>query len=158
MGIIFLHEFTSRLSLRNWISYLLFLSTICISTTGCHLEQITTPLTRRSQIAFNYISQFFHFVECWHFGATMFIIKYAKLLACNTASWYISITSNFIIINPLYDNGYCLHMSTTSAILPMKYVPTYLETVKRPWRPGGRLNKKDGLTRYGDSHVKDKTS
>ena len=24
--------------------------------------------------------------------------------------------------------------------------------------PGGRLNKKEGLTRYGDSHVKDKTS
>ena len=24
--------------------------------------------------------------------------------------------------------------------------------------PGGRLNEKDGLTRYGDSHVKDKTS
>ena len=24
--------------------------------------------------------------------------------------------------------------------------------------PGGRLNKKDGLSRYGDSHVKDKTS
>ena len=23
---------------------------------------------------------------------------------------------------------------------------------------GGRLNKKDGLSRYGDSHVKDKTS
>ena len=23
---------------------------------------------------------------------------------------------------------------------------------------GGRLNKKEGLTRYGDSHVKDKTS
>ena len=27
-----------------------------------------------------------------------------------------------------------------------------------PLRTGGRLNKKDGLTRYGDSHVKDKTS
>ena len=26
------------------------------------------------------------------------------------------------------------------------------------WDPGGRLNKKDGLTRYGNSHVKDKTS
>ena len=26
------------------------------------------------------------------------------------------------------------------------------------YRPVGRLNKKDGLTRYGDSHVKDKTS
>ena len=24
--------------------------------------------------------------------------------------------------------------------------------------PGGRLNKKDSLTRYGNSHVKDKTS
>ena len=24
--------------------------------------------------------------------------------------------------------------------------------------PGGRLNKKDGLTSYGNSHVKDKTS
>ena len=24
--------------------------------------------------------------------------------------------------------------------------------------PGGRLNKKDGLNRCGDSHVKDKTS
>ena len=26
------------------------------------------------------------------------------------------------------------------------------------WTTGGRLNKKDGLTRYGNSHVKDKTS
>ena len=26
------------------------------------------------------------------------------------------------------------------------------------WKSGGRLNKKDGLTRYGNSHVKDKTS
>ena len=26
------------------------------------------------------------------------------------------------------------------------------------WITGGRLNKKDGLTRYGNSHVKDKTS
>ena len=26
------------------------------------------------------------------------------------------------------------------------------------WRSGGRLNKRDGLTRYGNSHVKDKTS
>ena len=25
-------------------------------------------------------------------------------------------------------------------------------------RPGGHLNKKDGLSRYGNSHVKDKTS
>ena len=24
--------------------------------------------------------------------------------------------------------------------------------------PGGCLNKKDGLTRYGDSHIKDKTT
>ena len=29
---------------------------------------------------------------------------------------------------------------------------------KNESRSGGRLNKKDGLTRYGNSHVKDKTS
>ena len=29
------------------------------------------------------------------------------------------------------------------------------DVITHPW---GRLNKKDGLTRYGDSHVKDKTS
>ena len=34
---------------------------------------------------------------------------------------------------------------------------TFLDDVKYA-EPGGRLNKKDGLTRYGDSHVKDKTS
>ena len=33
----------------------------------------------------------------------------------------------------------------------------YLDLQPQQW-PGGRLNKKDGLTRYGDSHVKDKTS
>ena len=30
--------------------------------------------------------------------------------------------------------------------------------LEHSWIPGGRLNKKDGLSRYGDSHVKDKTS
>ena len=39
----------------------------------------------------------------------------------------------------------------------------YAESVSISWRlhdadSGGRLNKKDSLTRYGDSHVKDKTS
>ena len=32
--------------------------------------------------------------------------------------------------------------------------------ISKPFKrqPGGRLNKKNGLTRYGNSHVKDKTS
>ena len=33
-----------------------------------------------------------------------------------------------------------------------------LFSIEPDWGPGGRLNKKDGLTRYGNSHVKDKTS
>ena len=37
----------------------------------------------------------------------------------------------------------------------MQYI-TYRKTYSN--KTGGRLNKKDGLTRYGDSHVKDKTS
>ena len=32
------------------------------------------------------------------------------------------------------------------------------KVVNKALETGGRLNKKDGLTRYGDSHVKDKTS
>ena len=35
---------------------------------------------------------------------------------------------------------------------------THRLKVKWQKRTGGRLNKKDGLTRYGNSHVKDKTS
>ena len=35
---------------------------------------------------------------------------------------------------------------------------TFVLNVSINNNPGGRLNKKDGLTRYGNSHVKDKTS
>ena len=38
--------------------------------------------------------------------------------------------------------------------LPLEYYCV----ISSPEEPGGRLNKKDGLTRYGNSHVKDKTS
>ena len=34
----------------------------------------------------------------------------------------------------------------------------HLYIPRATWHSGGRLNKKDGLTRYGNSHVKDKTS
>ena len=34
----------------------------------------------------------------------------------------------------------------------------YLSYFVNIMEAGGRLNKKDGLTRYGNSHVKDKTS
>ena len=44
----------------------------------------------------------------------------------------------------------------TDAVLFSKLSYSFLtEAEKEPW---GRLNKKDGLTRYGNSHVKDKTS
>ena len=35
----------------------------------------------------------------------------------------------------------------------------FMQALIHSWRrAGGRLNKKDGLSRYGDSHVKDKKS
>ena len=37
-------------------------------------------------------------------------------------------------------------------------INTYSFKVIETEKTGGRLNKKDGLTRYGNSHVKDKTS
>ena len=55
---------------------------------------------------------------------------------------------NFIVLETLYMNRDEL------TIIPKKY-SVYR---RNPSRPGGHLNKKDGLTRYGNSHVKDKTS
>ena len=43
------------------------------------------------------------------------------------------------------------HSKNKTIILNLQWEHQYMET-------GGRLNKKDGLTRYGNSHVKDKTS
>ena len=40
----------------------------------------------------------------------------------------------------------------------MKFPVALGNQTLHPKTSGGRLNKKDGLTRYGDSHVKDKTS
>ena len=55
---------------------------------------------------------------------------------------------------------------STGQVKPMQW--RRLQHVKFLWadgrlakhsgQPGGRLNKKDGLNRYGNSHVKDKTS
>ena len=39
-----------------------------------------------------------------------------------------------------------------------QYIGTYAIDVWENISSGGRLNKKDGLTRYGNSYVKDKTS
>ena len=43
------------------------------------------------------------------------------------------------------------------ASIPTEILKYYLMAAFKT-ETGGRLNKKDGLTRYGDSHVKDKTS
>ena len=42
------------------------------------------------------------------------------------------------------------HLDSAATAVPVKF--------QSDWKPGDRLNKKDGLTRYDDSHVKDKTS
>ena len=54
-----------------------------------------------------------------------------------------------------------LDLAYDNAIYVILYVLTYLIYIALysiSLTAGGRLNKKDGLTRYGDSHVKDKTS
>ena len=42
------------------------------------------------------------------------------------------------------------------ALILLWFVPSHFSN--NTLKAGGRLNKKDGLTRYGNSHVKDKTS
>ena len=63
----------------------------------------------------------------------------------------------------LYDNmcTYFKSIDTLHVIVKInKCIRIYISnhSFDRPPSSGGRLNKKDGLTRYGDSHVKDKTS
>ena len=66
---------------------------------------------------------------------------------------------------------YCLHFNgiKITEIKPKAFIELIqygvcVESVSKiidfvySFEPGGRLNKKDGLTRYGNSHVKDKTS
>ena len=48
-----------------------------------------------------------------------------------------------------------IELSETKYLSNLKY-DGQTTVIRAP--AGGRLNKKDGLTRYGDSHVKDKTS
>ena len=54
------------------------------------------------------------------------------------------------------DVGICTKSKITKQHVLIKIL-TKISQVKFT-EPGGRLNKKDGLTRYGNSHVKDKTS
>ena len=54
----------------------------------------------------------------------------------------------------LYGMCYKLEGGTASQMKGCYLILTQI----MPQNAGGRLNKKDGLTRYGDSHVKDKTS
>ena len=51
-----------------------------------------------------------------------------------------------------------LSYSAMENILREEYIGVSNKQVNLHTASGGRLNKKDGLTRYGDSHVKDKTS
>ena len=65
-------------------------------------------------------------------------------------------------INEIYvhwhDHNSEVQQSPASRLFAQPFIQGQIkENIKAPC-PGGRLNKKDGLTRYGDSHVKDKTS
>ena len=69
--------------------------------------------------------------------------------------WDISVASK-------YKGNYIIRENDVSTfdIMPVSQ-HTVLREISKPNEQkstGGRLNKKDGLTRYGDSHVKDKTS
>ena len=52
---------------------------------------------------------------------------------------------------------FCFHVSIYSMQIPIQLSIGSAFPANR-CLPGGHLNKKDGLTRYGHSHVKDKTS
>ena len=78
---------------------------------------------------------------------------FCKRLRFNVSN-YVSLYSSLelcVIIPPVYE-------SLVSGNKGISFEFTQRDLGNHTSRPGGRLNKKDGLTRYGNSHVKDKTS
>ena len=77
-------------------------------------------------------------------------------------AFYSGIERNWIVENnPKYYKIY-KRSTTGQQQNASRYVTSLLRTqsyhLQTQTETGGRLNKKDGLTKYGDSHVKDKTS
>ena len=63
---------------------------------------------------------------------------------------------NEIVRYDLHKQQTVVKMELENALYKVLY--TIVAEIVIQVKAGGRLNKKDGLTRYGDSHVKDKTS
>ena len=70
---------------------------------------------------------------------------------------FASSTYVWILVEVMHISRYC-EIETKSKLEYMEVQILDPPTARIRQQPGGRLNKKDGLTRYGDSHVKDKTS
>ena len=66
---------------------------------------------------------------------------------------------NFVLFSVIFADSWvdvAYHLAVIIGVTIL--VPTHLvQPLELVWRSGGRLNKKDGLTTYGNSHVKDKT-
>ena len=99
-----------------------------------------------------------YFIIYFHFGIFLSFSIIALNLRCNIFYFY------FYMMIVVIVNDIC---STTDLYQIICYIilrQCKVELIIRglfikyqQWA-GGRFNKKDGLTRYGDSHVKDKTS
>ena len=107
------------------------------------------------------------FLCCWRsYGILWIFFRYA----CNNGYAYISAylnSSMWLKFDTCFKNQICTILHYSSFIKPMYFVWQIVLITRgniafKYWpcieSSGGRLNKKDGLTRYGDSHVKDKTS
>ena len=93
-------------------------------------------------------------------GLTKFVFRLYKSME----SLHHQIISNNSIgytiqINVFETGGFQLLTSSVLRMIEKQiHFPPNRFSTTRLTDSGGRLNKKDGLTRYGDSHVKDKTS
>ena len=70
-----------------------------------------------------------------------------------------SLVPGILTYDTVQPRSICIAVKEFVKCRPMGIFKMQVHETYDGWRdPGGRLNKKDGLTRYGDSHVKDKTS
>ena len=116
-------------------------------THGCVKSQRASPTRTAQPLGYVHSRDTQEYCSCTlTFGSPQY--------TCSCATNGDCIASGFVWIH-----GRCLISSgKDKCSWQCAHTATRLYFIGALWIPGGRLNKKDGLTRYGDSHVKDKTS
>ena len=149
---------------RKWKYIVCFLRTIqhikgFLQTQQCHPKPLLHRIyVRKNKNKIHLFFRSFLNIVLW----VQILISFAHLLLlclCNIMQYFlIQLILLMLLISIIEIHFNCIFFQTPISNIEICFNNIFLKEHSVSLWPGGRLNKKDGLTRYGDSHVKDKTS